>query len=382
MLIVWVRATYDAAVTSDALAETYNRRGFTHSQCLEGSWGAAWYSVSPNVAAPNEVVVTKHCFSPFWDTAIDLYLRCNEIHSVVVTGVVTSGCVDSTVRDAFFNDYYVVVAEDCVAEASQERHDAALRKLAQAFGVVLPADDIMSAWDASPHRAAAWQLQTKAAKQLHERRDRLDPAHTALLLVDAPDAACAQAQEPMPSRQGMAQANALLSQARARHVLVVHLRTERGVADASDVQLFLRQRIEPPASKEPSASAADPSEPFTPRPGETVVVQHRASGFVDTSLEKLLRANRIRTVVLAGIDMQQAIDSTARHAAMLDFYVVVPRDCIATHDLSPALHRASLEIMARYFADVCEAKEIMSCWQDTERQATAADANAALVAVR
>lgn len=39
MLILWVQAIYDAAVTSNTLAETYHRRGFVHSQCLDGSWG-------------------------------------------------------------------------------------------------------------------------------------------------------------------------------------------------------------------------------------------------------------------------------------------------------------------------------------------------------
>src|SRR4051812_35089819 len=43
MLIIWVRATYDDVVTSAVLAETYNRRDFHASQCLEGSWGADWY---------------------------------------------------------------------------------------------------------------------------------------------------------------------------------------------------------------------------------------------------------------------------------------------------------------------------------------------------
>src|ERR1700722_15995586 len=59
MLIIWVRATYDAVDTSAPLAETYNRRGFHQSQSLGGSWGADWYGVAPNRAA-NEVVLTKH----------------------------------------------------------------------------------------------------------------------------------------------------------------------------------------------------------------------------------------------------------------------------------------------------------------------------------
>src|SRR5690606_21309431 len=129
-LILFVRATYDGEVLSGPLAETYHRRSFLESQCAEGSFGADWYGgLAPDPAAPNEVVVTKHRFSVFWGTDADLYLRANGIRTLVFAGVVTSGCVESSLRDAFFRDYYVVAASDCVTEASPERHGAALHKI-------------------------------------------------------------------------------------------------------------------------------------------------------------------------------------------------------------------------------------------------------------
>lgn len=346
MLILWVRATYDAVVTSNALAETYNRRGFTQSQCLDGSWGAEWYGVSPR-KAPNEIALSKHRFSPFWDTAIDLYLRSNNIRSVVVTGVVTSGCVDSTARDAFFNDYYVVVAEDCVAEASRERHDAALRKLAQAFGIVLPAADLIAAWDAAEARATSWHVQSKQARVLHDRRARLDPAHTALVLIDAHAAP-------------VAGVTALLRQARAHQVMVVHVTTDLAEASASDVQLFLQQRQATDAGGGPDGAAAVE---LAPQGEEQVVVKHRVDAFVDTGLEKLLRVNGIRTVLLAGTDTPGAIDSTARQAAMRDFYVIVAEDCVTARAGEQHLHQASLRILAARFAEVCAASAVTDCWQ-------------------
>src|SRR5712692_776288 len=94
VLTIFVRGTYDEVVLSRPLAESYLRRGFTDGMCLEGSWGADWYGDVRPYGGGNEVVLTKHCFSPFWGTAIDLYLRSNGIETVVVTGVVTSGCVE------------------------------------------------------------------------------------------------------------------------------------------------------------------------------------------------------------------------------------------------------------------------------------------------
>jgi len=345
MLILWVRATYDAVVTSNTLAETYNRRGFTQSQCLDGSWGAEWYGVSPR-KAPNEIELSKHRFSPFWDTPIDLYLRSNNIRSVVVTGVVTSGCVDSTARDAFFNDYYVVVAEDCVAEASRERHDAALGKLAQSFGTVLPATDLIAVWDASEYHATSWRLQSKQARVLRDRQARLDPAHSALVLIDARGG-------PVP------EIAELVQQARANHVMVVHVETDLAEASTSDVQLFLQQRHAAGGGCGPAGAAtAD----LAPRGEEPVVVKHRLDAFVDTGLEKLLRVNGIRTVVIAGTDTPGAIDSTARQAAMRDFYVVIAEDCVTAKACEQHLHQASLQTLAARFAEVCGASAVTACW--------------------
>jgi nicotinamidase-related amidase len=369
MLIIWVRATYDAVDTSAALAETYNRRGFHQSQCLEGSWGADWYCVAPQNAA-NEVVLTKHRFSPFWDTAIDLYLRSNGIRSVVVTGVVTSGCVESTVRDAFFNDYYTVVAEDCVAEASADRHRNALIKMAQAFGLVVPAAEIMQVWDGNAHNAPAWRVDAKRDRLLHDRRARLDPAHSALVLVDLQNDFCDAGGAMGQRAEGLSQIRAtipriaeLLRQARLRQVPVVHVKAEYGEADASDVRLFAEQRSGSRDVCVPGTWGAEIVPEVAPVRGESVVVKHRFSGFVDTGLEKLLRANRTRTLVVAGVATQCCVESTVRDAALRDFYVVVPDDCVAARDRMRHLHDASLETMAIYFADICPSSEIANHWR-------------------
>jgi len=369
MLIIWVRATYDAVDTSAALAETYNRRGFHQSQCLEGSWGADWYCVAPQNAA-NEVVLTKHRFSPFWDTAIDLYLRSNGIRSVLVTGVVTSGCVESTVRDAFFNDYYTVVAEDCVAEASADRHRNALIKMAQAFGLVVPAAEIMQVWDGNAHNAPAWRIDAKRDRLLHDRRGRLDPAHSALVLVDLQNDFCDAGGAMGQRAEGLSQIRAtipriaeLLRQARLRQVPVVHVKAEYGEADASDVRLFAEQRSGSRDVCVPGTWGAEIVPEVAPVRSESVVVKHRFSGFVDTGLEKLLRANRIRTLVVAGVATQCCVESTVRDAALRDFYVVVPDDCVAARDRMRHLHDASLETMAIYFADICPSSEIANHWR-------------------
>jgi nicotinamidase-related amidase len=368
MLVLFVRATYDGEVLSGPLAETYHRRQFTDSQCLEGSAGADWYGdLRPDPAAPNEVVVTKHRFSAFWGSDIDLYLRSNGIRTVVFAGVVTSGCVESTLRDAFFRDYYVAVASDCVAEASADRHRASLAKIDQAFGAVRSAADIAAVWDAARSARPDRSLQAKQARMLGELRQRLDPAHSALVLVDlqqdfcGPDGVMARSGEDLaPIAAALHQAGRVLDAARKAGMQVIHVRAEYGDADASDVSLFASRGVSGTACCRPGTPGADFLPAFMPRPGEWVVTKHRFSAFVDTRLELLLRSNGIRSLLVAGVATQCCVESTVRDASMRDYYVVVAREACAARGRMMHLHEASLETMSLYFADCRPVAEILA----------------------
>ena len=370
MLIIWVRATYDAVVTSEVLAETYNRRDFHDSQCLEGSWGADWYGGVTPREAPNEVVVSKHRFSAFFDTPIDLYLRSNRIRSVVVTGVVTSGCVESTLRDAFFNDYYTVVVADCVAEASKERHEYALKKMGQAFGVVAQSTEVIQAWDGSRENARSWDIDYKRSTVLKDLGERIDPRHTALVLVDLQNDFCdpkgvmgSKGEGLEAIRSILPGVQQLLASARESGTLVVHVKAEYGGANQSDVSLFAGAGVSATACCLPGSWGAAIVPEVAPLPGEPVEIKNRFSGFIDTGLEKLLRANHIRTLVVVGVATQCCVESTVRDAAMRDFYVVVPRDGVAARTRMRHLHEASLETMGLFFADVVDAAQVRAIWQ-------------------
>lgn len=85
---------------------------------------------------PSEPVVRKRRSSAFWGTDLSMLLRANGIRSVVVAGCTTEGCVESTARDALFNDFYTVVAEDAVASDDPEQHRASLLLMRHRFDVV------------------------------------------------------------------------------------------------------------------------------------------------------------------------------------------------------------------------------------------------------
>lgn len=93
----------------------------------------------------DELVVPKWRSSGFWGTNLDLLLRSNGVQTVVVTGCTTEGCVESTARDAMFSDYYVVVADDCVASDDPAQHDASLFLMRHRFDLASGAE-IASTW--------------------------------------------------------------------------------------------------------------------------------------------------------------------------------------------------------------------------------------------
>ncbi len=189
-LIVWVRATYDEIFQGAPLGEQMTKGGNALERCREGSWGADWFGdLRPN-EAPNELVVTKHRYSAFWDTEIDLYLRSNGIASVVVAGVITSGCVESTARDAFFRNYYVVLPGDASASYARERHDASLRKMGLTMANVTASAEVAAVWQDTAPGPRGWHVAEKEARRLSALHQMVDPAHTAFLVVDLQNDFC------------------------------------------------------------------------------------------------------------------------------------------------------------------------------------------------
>jgi len=116
----------------------------TDRMCMEGSWGE---QILPDLAARDgELVVKKYRYSCFEGTPLELLLRANGIQTLVISGVSTNTCVDSTLRNAFHRDFYVVVLGDCVASYSQELHKATLDEVPLRFGIVSDSEAVSQVW--------------------------------------------------------------------------------------------------------------------------------------------------------------------------------------------------------------------------------------------
>ena len=110
--------------------------------CWEGSEGAdVYHELYPQV---NERVVGKHYYDAFYDTDLDTMLRSLGIEYLIVTGVMTNFCVDSTVRAAFHRQYKVVVVNDGVACPWPDVQTAELKTFELGFARVLKTDEVVA----------------------------------------------------------------------------------------------------------------------------------------------------------------------------------------------------------------------------------------------
>ncbi len=150
--VVWVGADYSHDKLPASMRVKLKARGITAECCKPGSWGAAWFGVAP---AAGEPVVHKHSYSGFSQTGLQAVLEALNVRTLVVAGVQTQVCVESTVRDAHSLGYFCVVPQDAVGSHTPALHDATLTNIRFLFGDVCTSADIRSAWTATPSRPAA-----------------------------------------------------------------------------------------------------------------------------------------------------------------------------------------------------------------------------------
>lgn len=111
--------------------------------CIEGTQGV---EIMPQLERETgDFLFTKRRYSAFFGTDLDLTLRDNRIDTLITFGVVTNICVRSTVHDAFFNGYRVVVPHDACAATGPREQASSLFDIATHFGVVSDAARTISA---------------------------------------------------------------------------------------------------------------------------------------------------------------------------------------------------------------------------------------------
>ena len=139
--VVFVQTTHNERTESAARKAMPLFQGM--SPCQAGSWGAEFFGVSPEA---DDLIVTKHRYSSFVNTSLELNLRSLGVRTLIVTGTATNVCVDCTARDAFQRDYFVVVPSDCTSTSDAQLQKNTLANLEFFYAEVTASDKIMEAW--------------------------------------------------------------------------------------------------------------------------------------------------------------------------------------------------------------------------------------------
>lgn len=63
----------------------------------------------------DDIVIDKHRYSAFYETDLDSVLKDMDVETLIISGVLTNLCCESTARDAMFRDYRVIFLQDCNA---------------------------------------------------------------------------------------------------------------------------------------------------------------------------------------------------------------------------------------------------------------------------
>lgn len=109
--------------------------------------------IAPLTPQAGDIVINKVSQGAFTSTGIDLILRNLGIDTLVVTGVHTNGCVETTARQAVDLGYKTLLVADATAAFDQESDYATLRTFRRSLGRVADAQQVIEALSAhDPHK--------------------------------------------------------------------------------------------------------------------------------------------------------------------------------------------------------------------------------------
>jgi len=111
---------------------------------VEGTWD--FQIVDALAPQAQDLVVLKTRYSGFAGTQLDSVLRAREIRYLVFVGIATNVCVESTLRDAYFHEYWPILVTDGAMQAGPpEAHAATVFNVESFFGWTLTSQDLVEA---------------------------------------------------------------------------------------------------------------------------------------------------------------------------------------------------------------------------------------------
>ena len=114
----------------------------------EGTWNFALVDeLSPQ---PGDLVVVKTRYSGFAGTDLHVQLRARGIQYLFFTGIATNVCVESTLRDAYFLDYWpILLVDGSMAAGDRSIYDATVFNVESFFGWTMESKELIKSLEST-----------------------------------------------------------------------------------------------------------------------------------------------------------------------------------------------------------------------------------------
>ena len=133
----WEKDYSDVAIPLRKMADKAKETG----ALVRGSWGAQ--IIEELTPHETDHMVMKKAYGAFFQSSLDRVLRNLGIKTLVMTGIATNFCVETTSREAVAYGYNVILASDATATYDPEGHQATLKVIAAGFGDVMSTEEII-----------------------------------------------------------------------------------------------------------------------------------------------------------------------------------------------------------------------------------------------
>lgn len=131
----------------------YTRHALMHNE-KPGIMGRWWNDIIKNedpqseiisalLPQKDEIIIRKTKYSAFIGTELEDFLTIKMVKNIVICGVTTHLCCDTTARDAFMKDFTVFFVTDGTASHTEELHLSSLRTLSSGFAIPITTQEIL-----------------------------------------------------------------------------------------------------------------------------------------------------------------------------------------------------------------------------------------------
>ncbi len=121
-----------------------NRPEYKGKMAVVGTWGYQFIDeIKPH---PEDLIIDKPKYSAFFGTNLDINLRTYNVKYLIFTGIATNVCVESTLRDAYYHQYWpILISDACANSGPQITQEATILNVKNNFGWVSNSQNVLEA---------------------------------------------------------------------------------------------------------------------------------------------------------------------------------------------------------------------------------------------